>query len=334
MRDVAATFEEVRNDDRIFVVLAKPQRQRLESLQELEGVERRNRRANVAQQLDARAQRIGDRSERLRRLGPDRAVVGFIRLREQGEALGVLLPREIAAIDDQAADRCAVSADVFRRGIDDDRRAVLERPRDQRSGRVVGDQRNAERPADVGDLADRKDVELRVGEDLGVISARLRVGRAAERLGIARIDEAGLDAELLQRLREQRPRAAVEIGRRDDVVAGLGEVQHRIGGGRLPRGDRESRSAAFERRDAGLERVPGWVLDAGIDVAELFKREEPRGVPGVLELVGGRLVDRHRDCAADRVGAIGAAVQRQSLRSQFVFRHGCLPGICGCGWVQ
>ena len=169
---------------------------------------------------------------------------------------------------------------------------------------------------------DREDVELRVGEDLGVISARLRVGRAAERLRIARIDEAGLDAELLQRLREQRPRAAVKISRRNDVVAGLSEIQHRIGGGRLPRGDRERSSAAFERRDAGLERVPGRILDAGIDVAELFKREEPRGVPGVLELIGGRLVDRHRDRAADRVGAISAAVQRQSLESQFVFRHG------------
>ena len=315
MRDVAATFEEVRDHDRVLIVLAKPQRQRLEPLQKLEGVERRDRRANVAQELDARAQRIGDRSERLRRLGPDRAVVGLVRLREQREALGVLLPREIAAVDDEAADRGAVSADVFRRGIDDDRRAMLERPRDQRRRRVVGDQRNAKRAADVGDLADRKDVQLRIGEDLGVIGARLRVGRAAERLGIARIDEAGLDAELLQRLREQRPRAAVEIGRGDDVVAGLSEVQHRIGGGRLPRGDRERRGAAFERRDARLERVPGRVLDAGIDVAELFKREEPRGVPGVLKLVGGRLVDRHRDRAADRVGAIGAAVQRQGLRS-------------------
>jgi len=53
--DIAATFEEVRNQDRIFVMLAKSQRQRLEPLQELEGVERRKRRANVAQQLDARA---------------------------------------------------------------------------------------------------------------------------------------------------------------------------------------------------------------------------------------------------------------------------------------
>ena len=151
-------LEEVRDRDRVFVVLAKPQRQRLETLQKLEGVERRDRRAEVAQQLDARAQRIGDRSERLRSLRPDGAVIGFVRLREQGEALGVLLPREIAAIDDEAADRGAVSADVFRRGIDDDRRAMLEGTRDQRRRRVVGDQRHAERAADVGDFADREDV--------------------------------------------------------------------------------------------------------------------------------------------------------------------------------
>ena len=193
---------------------------------------------------------IGDRPERLRSLGPDRAVIGFIRLREQRKALGMLLPREIAAVDDEAADRGAVAADVFGRGIDHDRRAMLERPRDQRRRGVVDDQRHAERAADVGDFADREDVQLRIGQDLRVIGAGLGVGGAAERLGIARIDEAHLDAELLQRLREQRPRAAVEIGRRDDVVAGLGEVEHRIGRGRLPRGDRERRSAAFERRDA------------------------------------------------------------------------------------
>jgi len=156
-------------------------------------------------------------------------------------------------------------------------------------------------------------------EDLGVIGAGLRVGRAAKRLRIARIDE---------RLRKERPSAAVKISRRNDVVAGLGEVQHRIGGGRLARGDRQSRSAAFQRRDAGLERVPGWVLDAGVDVAQLLKREEPRSVPGVLELVGGRLVDRHRDRAADWIGAIGAAMQRQSLKSQFVLRHiHCFLGL-------
>src|ERR1700733_9620769 len=96
MRDVAPTFEEVRNHDCVLVVLAKPQRQRLEPLQELEGVERRERRADVAQQLDARAQRIGDRSKRLRSLGPDGAVVSFIRLGEQRKALGMLLPRKIA----------------------------------------------------------------------------------------------------------------------------------------------------------------------------------------------------------------------------------------------
>ena len=156
---------------------------------------------------------IGDRSERLRRLRPDGAVIGLVRLREQREALGVLLPREIAAVDDQAADRGAVAADIFRRGIDDDGRAVVERPRDQRRRRVVGNQRHAERAADVGDLADRKDVQLRIGKDLRIIGARLGVGGAAERLRIGGIDEAGLDAELFERLGKQRPGAAIEVSR-------------------------------------------------------------------------------------------------------------------------
>ena len=86
-----------------------------------------------------------------------------------------------------------------------------------------------------------------------------------------------------------------------------------VGGSRLSRGDRERRCAAFERGDALLERVPGRILNAGVDIAELFESEEPRGVGRVLKLVGGRLVDRHRHRAADRVGPVGAAVQRQRV---------------------
>src|SRR5580704_19292744 len=99
-------------------------------------------------------------------------MIGFIRLREQRKALGMLFPRELSPVDDEAADRCAMSADVFRCGIDDDCRAMFERPSDQRSRGVVGNKWNAKRPPDVSNLFDREDVELGIGEDLGVISAR------------------------------------------------------------------------------------------------------------------------------------------------------------------
>jgi len=57
-------------------------------------------------------------------------VIGVVRLGEKGEALGMLFPREVAAVDDEAADRVSVPAEVLGRRIDDDRRAMLERTGD------------------------------------------------------------------------------------------------------------------------------------------------------------------------------------------------------------
>ena len=100
------------------------QRQGLDPLQREEGVEGRERRAEIAQQGRARLDDIGDGPERLDRLHPDRAVIARVRRIERRLALGELLPIEIAAVDDGAADRRAMAADIFGRRIDDDRRAM------------------------------------------------------------------------------------------------------------------------------------------------------------------------------------------------------------------
>ena len=91
------------------------QRQRLDALKEQEGVERRHRRAEVAQQRHARLDDVGDRPERLDRLDPDRAVIAGVRRVQRRLALGMRFPVEIAAIDDDAADRGAVAAEIFGR---------------------------------------------------------------------------------------------------------------------------------------------------------------------------------------------------------------------------
>ncbi len=82
-------------------------------------------------------------------------------------------------------------------GVDDDRRAMVEGAREQRRGRVVDDQRNAERAADGGHFRNGEHRQLRIGQRLGVVGAGARVGGAAEILRIGRIDEAHLDALVL-----------------------------------------------------------------------------------------------------------------------------------------
>ena len=83
--------------------------------------------ADVAQQHDSARAAHRRRAERLRLLEPDRAVIGRVWLGQQREAGRVLVPGEVAAVDDQAANRGAVAAEILGGRIDDGRRAVLER---------------------------------------------------------------------------------------------------------------------------------------------------------------------------------------------------------------
>ena len=162
---------------------------------------------------------------------------------------------------------------------------------------------NAEFPADGGDFGDGEDRELGIGQGLRIIGAGAPVRGAAEIFGVGRVDEADFDALVLQRVGEEIPGAAVEIGGGDDIVADAREVLHGIGGGRLSRGDAQRRRAAFERGQPLFEDVGRGVAEPRIDVAELFQREEVGGVFRVAELVGGGLEDRRGDGAGRRVGA-------------------------------
>ena len=269
--------------------------------------------SEVALQCDACLEDVGDRAERFRRLGPDRAVVARVGLVQHREAVGVLRPVEAPAVDDHAADRGAVAADVLGRRVDDHVRAVIERPADHRRRRVVDDQRHAELLADGRNLGDREDVQLRIGQGLRIVGPGPFVGRAAERLGILGIDEAHLDAHGLEGVGEEIPGAAVEVGRADDVVAGLGDVLDRDRGRGLAGAHRQGGGAAFHGRDALLEHIAGRVHDPGVDIAELFQGEEVDGVFGAVELIGGGLVDRHGDRAGGRVGAV-AGMQGDGFR--------------------
>ena len=87
------------------------------------------------------------------------------------------------------------------------------------------------------------------------------------------VDKANVDTELLQRLGEQGPGAAVEIGRRHDVVACLRDVEYGEGRRRLPRRNGKCAGSAFESRESFLKGILGGIFNAGIDLAELFERE-------------------------------------------------------------
>ncbi len=203
-------------------------------------------------------------------------------------------------------------ADVLGGRVHHDSRAVLERAANDGRGRIVHDQRYAELAPDRGHFGDRKYGELGVGERLGIVGAGAIVGGAPEGFGVGRVDEAHLDAHRRQRVGEQVPGAAVQVGGADDVVARSAQVLDRQGRCRLSRADRERRNATLQSGDLLLEGIARGVHDARVDVAEVLQREQVGGVLRAAELIGRGLVDRHGYGAGGRVVA-RAGVQHHGL---------------------
>ena len=165
---------------RVRDVLRHAQRQRFEPLHQQPGVHRRDRCADVAQHLGARAQQERVLAERL---GEVQAVIARARLESSG--CRPAAPRELPGLDDHAADHGAVAADELRRGVHDDVGAVLDRPAQvRRRERVVDDQRHAARVRDLGERGEVGDVAVRVADRLGEHArACCRAARRARRRG-------------------------------------------------------------------------------------------------------------------------------------------------------
>ena len=132
--------------------------------------------------FDAGAEDVGDRAERLHRLGPDRAVIGCGRAAfSSGKRSACASQSKLPPSTMSAADRGAVAADILGGRIDDDRRAMLERPARCTGAAVLSmiSGTPSERPMSATSR-DREDVQLRIGQGLGVVGAGLGVGGAAE----------------------------------------------------------------------------------------------------------------------------------------------------------
>jgi hypothetical protein len=180
-----------------------PKRQRIYTLQRKKGVERRESRTQIAQEGGACLDDIGDRAKRFDGLRPYGAMIARIWLVQGRLTLGETFPVEIAAIDDDAADGIAMAADIFRCRVDDDCSTVIERTREQRSRRIVDDERDAIFAPDSRDFCDREDDEFRIGQCLGIKGAGSIVSCTPEIFRIGRVDKTDFYTLRLQRIGEK-----------------------------------------------------------------------------------------------------------------------------------
>ena len=297
-------LEEGRDLVRILEVPLDPQAQGLQTLSDEEGVEGRDRGPQVTQQLHTRLEPEGhvgpERPIRTEVTRVDEPVIALVRGVPAGELLRVCSEVEGPTIDDDPRDRGPMSPKVFRRRVDDDIRPVLQGVQHiRRRDRVVHDERHPGLVRDGRHLLDVEHISLRIGDRLREEGLRVRAHRRPPRLGIVLLlDECHLDAQAREGVLEQVEGSAIERGRRDDVVAGLGDVVQGERCRRLPRGDQQRTDPAFQRGDPVLDRGLRRVHDPGVDVAEFLEREQVCRVLGVPEDETRRLVDRQ--CARPR----------------------------------
>jgi hypothetical protein len=188
-----------------------------------------------------------------------------------------------------------VSADKLRQRVHRDVGSVLERIEERRRGDgVIDDQRQ---PVLVGhgrDALEVIDVALGVADGFGVEQAGVLIDGLFKVGRVAGIHEPSLDAEALQRHRELRVGAAIELVARHEVLPGRGDGGDGVEDGSLAGRGCHSTCAAVDCREPFLQNICGGVHKPRVDIAELFEPEEVGRVLGVAEHVAACLVQRYR----------------------------------------
>ena len=237
-------------------------------------------------------------------------MVGRIRLGQGRELARHFGPVKVAAFHDHTAEGGAVAADELGCGFDHDISAGLQRAEQVRGGEgVVDDHRQMMLVGDGGDGFEVRQVGVRIAEGLEVDELGVLLDGVLELLRILGGDEGGGDAVTRQGVTQQVEGATVDVLGCDDVIAGLGDVAHRVFDRGCAGCDGQTCGAAFEGCDAVFEHALSGVGQAAVDVAWVRQPETGLGVVEIMEHVAGGLVDRHRAGIGCRIGLLLADVK-------------------------
>src|SRR5688572_4656781 len=205
-----------------------------------------------------------------------------------------LLLERLVPEDGRAANDIRMPVEVFRRRVHHDVEAVLQRLLDPRRGEgVVADGNDAALARDGGDGLQVDQLEQRIGRGLDPDHFRIRLDGLLKRPHLGKVRECRADiGRALAHLLEDEIAAAVEVVHGDDVRARVEELQHGADR-RHAGGEGEAGFAAFQLRDAGLERIARGIARARVVEALVLARARLR--------VGGGGVDRRHHRAGLRI---------------------------------
>ena len=152
-----------------------------------------------------------------------------------------------------------------------------------------------------GELFQVEDRAARIADRLAIKRTRLRRDRRLPRREIAWIAQRNFQRQLLQRLLELRDRAAIKMRRGNDLVAGRKQGHQRDELRRHAARHDQCARRAFQRGQPLLQHRGRGIADARVDVSVLLQLEKLCRHVRAIEDIGGRLIDRHRPRARDRV---------------------------------
>ena len=128
-------------------------------------------------------------------LDVDQIVIRGVRPAEHREPLRVLLPGELAAVDDDAAERRAVPTHVLRQRMHHDVRAVIDRSQQNgRCDRIVDDQRNAVFVRHASKGLDVANVSSRIADALAKDRPRVVIDQPFDSIRLIRLGKSDSDA--------------------------------------------------------------------------------------------------------------------------------------------
>ncbi len=198
-------------------------------------------------------------------------------------------PVEFTRIDDRAADLRPVAVHIFRRGVRDDIDAELEGAAVDRGREgVVDDEGDAMFVSDFGEEFEVEDIERGVGDRFAEHRAGIRLEGGVEFVfGGVGTHEGEVDSHTLHGDGEEVVRAAVDRGRRDDVIPRGAEVEDGEEVRGLPGRGEHPGGSSFEGGNLRGNDIARRVLQTGVEVPGGFEIEE-------LAHRGARLIAERR----------------------------------------
>ena len=157
---------------------------------------------------------------------------------------------------------------------------------------------------DLRQRLDVADIAGRIADGFGENSLGIVVDQLLDGVRLVAVGKARGDALTRQDVRKQGVRRSVELRHRDDVSAGVGQIDQGEMQRRLSGCDRECSDAAFEFGDALFKNGGRRIGDPAVAVAFGLEVEQGGAMIGAVEGIGDGLIDRNGDRLGRRIGVV------------------------------